>query len=230
MNDGSVKLLSISQLKCSIASFLCQRLILLTKHKSKLCNIEAHCLLIKVFERVCIHHNLIDSSAFSSMYKDLLRQSELSCKIKSLMSLLDEIKQRNEKVLIFATSKVVQSLVSALVTYKYKLTVNTVNGDTKAISTTASDESRKGIIDEFQKASGFGVLVMSPVAAGVGLTITGANNVIHLERHWNPAKEAQATDRVYRIGQTKQVNVYIPIATHSTQKSFDVQLSQLLGN
>jgi SNF2 family DNA or RNA helicase len=36
--------------------------------------------------------------------------------------------------------------------------------------------------------------------------------VIHLERHWNPAKEAQATDRVYRIGQKKEVNVYTPIA------------------
>jgi hypothetical protein len=54
MNDGSVKLLSISQLKCSIASFLCQRLILLTKYKSKLCNIEAYCLLIKVIERICM--------------------------------------------------------------------------------------------------------------------------------------------------------------------------------
>jgi len=61
---------------------------------------------------------------------------------------------------------------------------------------------------------------MSPVSAGLGLTVVGANNVIHLERHWNPAKEAQATDRVYRIGQKNQLNVYIPMALHPRQHSF----------
>jgi len=69
---------------------------------------------------------------------------------------------------------------------------------------------------------------MSPVAAGVGLTVVGANNVIHLERHWNPAKEAQATDRVYRIGQKKGVNVYFPIAMHPNIATFDQQLAKLL--
>lgn len=74
------------------------------------------------------------------------------------------------------------------------------------------------------------MIVMSPVAAGVGLTVVGANNVIHLERHWNPAKEAQATDRVYRIGQKKPVNVYIPMALHPEMRSFDLQLNSLLAN
>lgn len=72
------------------------------------------------------------------------------------------------------------------------------------------------------------MLVISPVAAGVGLTITAANHVIHLERHWNPAKEAQATDRAYRIGQTRPVYVYIPILTHPDYASFDVNLNRLL--
>lgn len=71
---------------------------------------------------------------------------------------------------------------------------------------------------------------MSPVAAGVGLTVIGANNVIHLERHWNPAKEAQATDRVYRIGQTRNVNIYIPALHHPEHMSFDVLLNKLLMN
>ena len=82
----------------------------------------------------------------------------------------------------------------------------------------------------FQNADGFGVIVMSPIAAGVGLTVVGANNVIHLERHWNPAKEAQATDRVYRIGQKRDVNVYLPMALHPTLRSFDLQLNKLLEN
>lgn len=52
---------------------------------------------------------------------------------------------------------------------------------------------------------------------------------MHLERHWNPAKEAQATDRVYRIGQTKDVCVYYPFSLHPSKPSFDEHLAILLN-
>jgi HJR/Mrr/RecB family endonuclease len=70
--------------------------------------------------------------------------------------------------------------------------------------------------------------VLSPIAAGAGLNIVAANHVIHLERHWNPAKEDQATDRAYRIGQEKPVTVYLPSATHTEFASFDTILHRLL--
>jgi len=66
------------------------------------------------------------------------------------------------------------------------------------------------------------------MAAGVGLTVVGANHVIHLERHWNPAKEAQASDRVYRIGQQKPVFIHLPTLTHPQYDAFDVHLDRLL--
>ena len=68
-------------------------------------------------------------------------------------------------------------------------------------------------------------------AAGVGFTITEANNVIHLSRTWNPAKENQATDRVYRIGQKKAVNVYLPLTCNKNLrgKTFDENLDALLN-
>jgi hypothetical protein len=147
-----------------------------------------------------------------------------------MMSLLKSIQQRREKVLIFATSKAVQAYVCALVSSVFKIKIDIINGETQAVATGKNLATRKGIIDEFQQSEGFGVIVMSPIAAGVGLTVTGANNVIHLERHWNPAKEAQATDRVYRIGQKRNVNVYIPIALHPKIRSFDLQLDSLLSN
>lgn len=56
-------------------------------------------------------------------------------------------------------------------------------------------------------------MLLSPKAAGVGLTITSANHVIHYTRWWNPAVENQATDRAYRIGQEKNVSVYQIITT-----------------
>lgn len=110
----------------------------------------------------------------------------------------------------------------------FGLNVGIINGDTKTHASNTGSETRKGLIEQFETKEGFNVIIMSPVAAGVGLTVVGANNVIHLERHWNPAKEAQATDRVYRIGQTKDVNIYIPAVHHPKQKSFDVLLNTLL--
>lgn len=69
---------------------------------------------------------------------------------------------------------------------------------------------------------------MSPIAAGMGLNVTAANNVIHYSRHWNPAKENQATDRAYRIGQTRDVFVYYPMAVSRRFRSFDETLDGLL--
>ena len=90
---------------------------------------------------------------------------------------------------------------------------------------------RQKLIDEFKNFSGFNVLILSPEAAGVGFTITQANNVIHLSRTWNPAKENQATDRVYRIGQKKSVNVYLPLACDKNLrgKTFDENLDALVS-
>ncbi|MGA8437273.1 MAG: C-terminal helicase domain-containing protein [Candidatus Sulfotelmatobacter sp.] len=77
----------------------------------------------------------------------------------------------------------------------------------------------------------FDVLILSPFLAGVGLTIVEANHVIHYGRWWNPAVEAQATDRVYRLGQTKEVHVYIPILEDGTDQvslTFDQLLDSLM--
>jgi Restriction endonuclease len=67
-------------------------------------------------------------------------------------------------------------------------------------------------------------------AAGAGLNIVAANHIVHLERHWNPAKEDQATDRAYRIGQTRAVTVYLPAARHPNpeRQSFDEVLHGLI--
>ena len=50
-----------------------------------------------------------------------------------------------------------------------------------------------------------------------------------MERHWNPAKEAQANDRAYRIGQKKDVSIYYPISKHPEFESFDIKLDSMLS-
>lgn len=70
-----------------------------------------------------------------------------------------------------------------------------------------STAGRQALVDQFNRGEAV-VALFSIRAAGHGITVTGANHVIHADRWWNPAVENQATDRVHRIGQTKTVYVY----------------------
>jgi len=159
--------------------------------------------------------------------KSIFDESE---KLQSLIEILESIRNRQEKCIIFAVNKRLQAFLSLAFGKKYQLgPLSIINGDAKAVSKNSSTPTRKSMIADFEAKEGFNIIVMSPVAAGVGLTVVGANNVVHFERHWNPAKEAQASDRVYRIGQTKDVNIYIPVLLHPETESFDVNLHRLLS-
>ena len=70
--------------------------------------------------------------------------------------------------------------------------------------------------------------MLAPRAAGVGLNIVAANHVIHYMREWNPAIEAQATDRAYRIGQTQDVHVHTLTATAELE-TVEERLDRLLA-
>ncbi|WP_197738713.1 DEAD/DEAH box helicase [Cobetia sp. AM6] len=159
-------------------------------------------------------------------YREIMSQS---AKMRVALNILDEIKMAREKIIIFIISKNVQRFVKIWLDKIYGLDVNIINGDTSAVEKKGDSLTRKGLIEQFESVQGFNAIIMSPVAAGVGLTVVGANHVIHLERHWNPAKEAQATDRIYRIGQRKNVYIHIPTALHPDYDSFDVHLDRLLS-
>ena len=153
-----------------------------------------------------------------------------SAKLEKAVEVLKDIQIRQEKCIIFAVNKRLQRFLSiALGSYFGLGPLHVINGDAKAIVKKKGALSRKTMIADFESKEGFNIIIMSPVAAGVGLTVVGANNVIHFERHWNPAKEAQATDRVFRIGQVKDVNIYVPILHHPEFESFDVNLHRLLS-
>jgi len=151
-----------------------------------------------------------------------------SGKLAMVLDILNQAQKKKDKVIIFLISKQLQSHLRIALTKIYGVPINVINGDTKVTGSNA-EKTRKGLINSFKQREGFGIIIMSPIAAGTGLTITEANRVIHLERHWNPAKEAQATDRVYRIGQKKDVHVYLPILKHPLMDSFDVNLHRLLS-
>lgn len=151
-----------------------------------------------------------------------------SARLTALIDILDRVQVLGEKVIIFCDVIEVQEYLAGYLQNKYQLAsrpflINgSVNGDT-----------RKEYVDKFQSSpeGEFNVMILSSKAGGVGLTITAANHVIHLTRWWNPAVEDQCTDRVFRIGQSKDVNVYLPMAIHPKYKkaSFDHNLNNLLS-
>jgi len=152
---------------------------------------------------------------------------EASARFKILFKIIEKIKEKDEKLVIFLESKKLQQILKRIIYNKYGIETFIINGETKP-------SLRKNFIDNFQRSNGFNIIILSPLAAGVGLTITAANHVIHLNRLWNPAKEDQATDRVYRIGQEKDVYINIPIGIHEKLEaaeykgSFDEKLNRLL--
>ncbi|PIY00821.1 MAG: helicase SNF2 [Hydrogenophilales bacterium CG_4_10_14_3_um_filter_58_23] len=149
-----------------------------------------------------------------------------SPKMKWLLAELKAIKARNEKVILFCELRDVQRLLQRAVLERFDFTPAIINGDTSTNSKSAV--SRQKQIREFQEKLGFGVIILSPLAAGFGLNIQAANHVVHFTRTWNPAKEDQATDRAYRIGQSKEVFVYCPLVWAEDFTTFDTKLNVLL--
>ena len=157
---------------------------------------------------------------------DLIRSS---AKLSATMRILEDIRAKNEKVIIFTDRRDMQRMFQRILLQKFGIEASVINGDTST-SDKGNKVSRQKTVDIFQEKKGFNVIIMSQLAAGVGLNVIGANHVIHYSRHWNPAKEMQATDRVYRIGQIKDVYVHFPMAVCDNFDSFDVVLDALLQN
>ena len=149
-----------------------------------------------------------------------------SPKLDWLLDTLSGIRDAGEKAIVFCEFKAVQRLLRHYIREAFDVTVDVINGDTSATADAA--DSRQKRIRAFQEAPGFGVIILSPVAVGFGVNMQAANHVIHFTRTWNPAKEDQATDRAYRIGQERDVYVYYPTVGADDFKTFDVKLDELL--
>lgn len=163
----------------------------------------------------CCSHPRLESADEVNLLpvKNLIEESS---KLLYLKEILDEIKAKGEKAIIFTVFRQMQQILFKTIAHWYGIYPHILNG-------TLSSGKRTSILQDFRSSKGFNIIILSPLAAGVGITLTEANHVIHYTRLWNPAKEAQATDRVYRIGQQKDVHVYYPILTFDENRhlSFD---------
>lgn len=165
----------------------------------------------------------IEANNFKSM-------KEQCPKLVEFLKVMDMIKSKGEKALIFTRSLDMQQLLATSILESLGQRVDIVNGAASRKETATSSSTRKGMINRFRTDNKLSAIILSPEVAGIGLTLVEANHVLHYGRWWNPAKEAQATDRAYRIGQDRDVNVYQFIAKDPKGefKSFDEKLDALI--
>ncbi|HYQ92407.1 MAG TPA: C-terminal helicase domain-containing protein [Candidatus Competibacteraceae bacterium] len=163
----------------------------------------------------------------ADLHSDLADHRHRSPKLDWLLAQLESIRQRQEKVIVFTEFRDLQRVLHHRIRQHFGLSSAIVNGSTQA-GHEAGEQSRQALIDHFQRQPGFNVIILSTTAVGFGVNIQAANHVIHFTRPWNPAKEDQATDRAYRIGQTRAVQVYYPTVIAQDFVTFEDKLDTLL--
>ena len=150
--------------------------------------------------QICCHPRLYD--------KDMVKGDIQSGKFEHLKGMLEQIISEGHRVLLFSQFVDMLDIIKAWceragIPYEY------LTGKTK---------DRQGAVERFNSSTSIPIFLISLKAGGTGLNLTGADYVIHYDPWWNPAVEDQATDRAYRIGQTKKVFVYRIITKNTVEE------------
>ncbi|CAA6821919.1 MAG: Helicase, SNF2/RAD54 family, partial [uncultured Aureispira sp.] len=142
---------------------------------------------------------------------------EQSGKGQILMDLLSRIQYQQEKTLIFTQYRKMGNLLLAWIKARFGMEPMYLHGG-------CSRAKRDEMVEAFQNDKQQTIFILSLKAAGTGLNLTAANHVVHYDLWWNPAVEAQATDRAYRIGQKKNVQVYRLITKGTLEEKIDAMI------
>lgn len=145
-----------------------------------------------------------------------------SAKLERLLAMVRELRDEGERCLIFTQYIGMGELLKAVLQQELQEPILYLNGSTSKLA-------RDRMIEKFQSnalppAEQPNVFILSIKAGGVGLNLTAANHVFHFDRWWNPAVENQATDRAYRMGQTRDVQVHKFISLGTLEERIDEML------
>jgi non-specific serine/threonine protein kinase len=131
-----------------------------------------------------------------------------------LRDIAEVIAARQEKVLVFTQFREVIAPLAAFLGSVFGRPGLVLHGETPV-------KQRQEIVRRFQEDEAVGFFVLSLKAGGAGLNLTAASHVVHFDRWWNPAVENQATDRAFRIGQTKNVLVHKFVCRGTVEDQID---------
>jgi SNF2 family DNA or RNA helicase len=176
--------------------------------------------LLTKLKQICNHPNL------------LLKQEDAgpdfgqrSAKVQRLDEMLVELIEEGDRALIFTQFAEAGKLLQQHLRQELKREVLLLTGATKK-------GDREAMVDRFQQdPQGPPIFILSLKAGGVGLNLTRANHVFHFDRWWNPAVENQATDRAFRIGQRRNVQVHKFVCSGTLEEKIDalIQSKQALA-
>lgn len=124
-----------------------------------------------------------------------------SCKMVFLVTLLENLKSEGHRCLVFSQSRKMLDIIQRVITHVGHKILR-IDG-----TITKTDE-RQHLITTFQRDPSYSCFLLTTQVGGVGLTLTAADRVVIFDPSWNPATDAQAVDRVYRIGQKRTVIIY----------------------
>jgi non-specific serine/threonine protein kinase len=147
--------------------------------------------------QICIHPALVEPT-----------YNKVAAKFEILMETLETLKAEGHKALVFSQFVQTLKLLEAEMK-KLGLSYTYLDGKTK---------NRQERVDTFQNDPSISFFLISLKAGGVGLNLTAADYVLHLDPWWNPAVEMQAADRTHRIGQDKPVFIYKFIARETVEE------------
>ncbi|WGS64707.1 DEAD/DEAH box helicase [Marinitoga aeolica] len=165
--------------------------------------------LITSLKQICNHPaNYLKNKNFSP---------EESGKTQKLLDLLTDIFENNEKAIIFTQYKEMGEILEDIIKKQLKVKTLFFHGNLPR-------KKRDEMVEKFQTSHDYPVIIISLKAGGTGLNLTAASHVIHFDLWWNPAVEAQATDRAYRIGQKNNVIVHRFI----TKNTFEEKINEII--
>lgn len=141
-----------------------------------------------------------------------------SAKMEKMIDLVSAVLEQEESCIIFTQYIHMGEMIQAALKKKFAIDVPFLNGS-------LPKAKRDELITKFQDRQ-FPVFLLSLKAGGTGLNLTAANHVVHYDRWWNPAVENQATDRAYRIGQSRFVHVHKLISTGTLEEKIDEMLEK----
>jgi non-specific serine/threonine protein kinase len=137
-----------------------------------------------------------------------------SGKLQRLREIVEVIAARQEKVLVFTQFREITAHLAAFLESVFGRRGLVLHGETEV-------KKRQLLVREFQEDERIPFFVLSLKAGGTGLNLTAASHVVHFDRWWNPAVEDQATDRAFRIGQTKNVLVHKFVCRGTLEEKID---------
>tara|TARA_R100000027_G_scaffold43940_2_gene33056 strand:+ start:5679 stop:8207 length:2529 start_codon:yes stop_codon:yes gene_type:complete len=146
----------------------------------------------------------------AELWKELLRLRQATAEPRILDETLPREASAKAEGLMEILAETIDSGSRALVFSQFTQTLGWLRKDLEAEGISycyldGSTRNRQDLVDRFNEDSSIPVFLLSLKAGGTGLNLTGADTVIHYDPWWNPAAEAQATDRAHRIGQTRKV-------------------------